>query len=330
MFEFSWPLAFLLLPLPWIIALIKPTPVKQPLKLRMPSYATIAANGSINGKQKRYLSPLESLVWLALIAALANPTYLDDPIALPSEGRDIMLAVDLSYSMTEEDMAYQGGYVDRLSVVKVVLSEFIEKRQGDRLGLILFGDTAFLQTPLTRDLNTVSQMLSESQIGLVGKATAIGDAIGLAVKRFEQKEKSNRILILLTDGQNTSGNLQPDEALVLARDAGIKVYTVGVGSDGRGGFSLFGMGGISSGSSIDENTLKHIASETGGLYFRAKDVKGLQQIYTELDQLEPISDEQQTFRPTLSLFFWPLLFALSLTLLILVTQQMRMYVRGDR
>lgn len=328
MFEFSWPYAFLLLPLPWLIALAKPSPAKQPLRLRMPSYATIAAGGSISSKQSRYLSIPEAIIWIALVIACANPTYLDEPVVLPSEGRDIMLAVDLSDSMREEDMAYQGNYIDRLSVVKAVLADFVEQRQGDRLGLILFADTAFLQTPLTRDLSTVSQMLSEAQIGLVGRATAIGDAIGLAVKRFEEKEKSNRILILLTDGQNTSGNLQPEEALVLAREAGIKVYTVGVGSDGRGSFGLFGMSSMSMGGSIDETTLKHIASETGGMYFRAKDVKGLQQIYTELDKLEPISEDTQTFRPSVSLFYWPLLVAMGLITLLLIFKQLRALLRG--
>jgi Ca-activated chloride channel family protein len=165
-------------------------------------------------------------------------------------------------------------------------------------------------------------MLTEAQIGLVGRATAIGDALGLAVKRFNQREDSNRILILLTDGQNTAGNLKPEEALILAREEGIKVYTVGVGSDGRRGFSLFGMGG-SSGSSIDEPMLRHIAKETGGSYFRAKDVSGLQQIYQELDQLEPISDDAQTFRPQLALFFWPLLAALILIMLSILIKAIR-------
>ncbi|MFC3034001.1 vWA domain-containing protein [Pseudoalteromonas fenneropenaei] len=321
MFEFAWPYAFLLLPLPWLIARFRPLPAKQPLRLRMPSYASRAHGTETLQKAPRLLSWPEAVLWLLLVIAAANPTWLDEPVVVPNEGRDIMLAVDLSGSMIEEDMAYQGRYVDRLSVVKAVLSDFIEKREGDRLGLILFGDTAFLQTPLTRDLNTVSKMLTEAQIGLVGKATAIGDAIGLAVKRFEQKEQSNRILILLTDGQNTAGNLQPDEALVLARDAGIKVYTVGVGSDGRGGFSLFGMGGVGSGSSIDEASLKRIAEQTGGLYFRAKDVQGLQQIYTELDKLEPISDDNQTFRPKLALFYYPLLVAMGWLVLVLLWRQ---------
>ncbi|TMO53688.1 vWA domain-containing protein [Pseudoalteromonas phenolica] len=314
MFEFSWPWAFLLLPLPWILRRFTASTEQTKQRLRMPMFAQFSKLAPSLKESKQKTNWFEALVWLCLVIAAANPQYLDDPVTLPNEGRDIMLAVDLSGSMTEQDMEYQGRYVDRLSVVKAVLGDFIEQRQGDRLGLILFADTAFLQTPLTRDLDTVSQMLSESQIGLVGRATAIGDALGLAVKRFSQKQDSNRILILLTDGQNTAGNLEPDEALILAREEGIKVYTVGVGSDGRGGFSLFGMGGIG-GSSIDETTLNKIATETGGLYFRAKDVAGLQQIYQELDKLEPISDENETFRPQIALFFWPLAAALALLML---------------
>ena len=280
-------------------------------RLRIPSFAKHNLGAQVVQQQARGISIFEWLVWLLLVTALANPTWLDEPITLPNEGRDIMLAVDLSGSMTEQDMAYQGQYVDRLTMVKAVLSDFIEQRQGDRLGLILFGDTAFLQTPLTRDLKTVSQMLSEAQIGLVGRATAIGDALGLSVKRFASKDESNRIVVLLTDGQNTAGNLDPEEALLLAREEGIKVYTIGVGSDNPRGFSLFNMGGMSGGS-LDETLLKRIAEQTGGLYFRAKDVAGLQQIYQELDKLEPISADEQTFRPQSALFYFPLLIAVTL------------------
>ncbi|KPH96220.1 IMP dehydrogenase [Pseudoalteromonas porphyrae] len=311
MFEFSWPWLFLLLPLPWLLRLFKPVHSEGNTRLRIPSFAKHNLATQVAQQQTRGISLFEWLIWALLVTALANPTWLDDPITLPNEGRDIMLAVDLSGSMTEQDMAYQGQYVDRLTMVKAVLSDFIEQRQGDRLGLILFGDTAFLQTPLTRDVKTVSQMLSEAQIGLVGRATAIGDALGLSVKRFANKDESNRIVVLLTDGQNTAGNLDPEEALLLAREEGIKVYTIGVGSDNPRGFSLFNMGGMSGGS-LDETLLKRIAEQTGGLYFRAKDVAGLQQIYQELDKLEPISADEQTFRPQSALFYYPLLIALAL------------------
>ena len=311
MFEFSWPWLFILLPLPWLLRLLKPLASEGSTRLRIPGFAKHNLASQVAQQHTRGISVFEWLVWALLVCAIANPTWLDEPITLPNEGRDIMLAVDLSGSMTEQDMAYQGQYVDRLTMVKAVLSDFIEQRQGDRLGLILFGDTAFLQTPLTRDVKTVSQMLSEAQIGLVGRATAIGDALGLSVKRFASKDESNRIVVLLTDGQNTAGNLDPEEALLLAREEGIKVYTIGVGSDNPRGFSLFNMGGMSGGS-LDESLLKRIATQTGGLYFRAKDVAGLQQIYQELDKLEPISADEQTFRPQSALFYYPLLIALAL------------------
>jgi len=310
MFEFSWPWLFILLPLPLLLLLLKPQVSAANQRLRIPSFAKYNLVQRTFEQRPRRLNIFEWVIWLLLVIAAANPTWLDDPISLPNEGRDIMLAVDLSGSMTEQDMAYNGRYVDRLTMVKAVLTDFIEQRQGDRLGLILFGDTAFLQTPLTRDVQTVSKMLSESQIGLVGRATAIGDALGLSVKRFANKEQSNRILVLLTDGKNTAGNLQPEEALLLAREEGIKVYTIGVGSDNARGLGVFNMLGASGGSNLDENLLKKIADQTGGLYFRAKDVAGLAQIYAELDKLEPISSDEQTFRPQSSLFYYPLLIAL--------------------
>ncbi|WP_273048970.1 VWA domain-containing protein [Pseudoalteromonas sp.] len=322
MFEFSWPWLFLLLPLPLLLLLLKPAASNANTRLRIPSFAKHNLTSQSIEPQSRRLNPLEWIIWLLLVTAAANPTWLDEPISLPNEGRDIMLAVDLSGSMTEQDMAYNGQYVDRLTMVKAVLSDFIEQRQGDRLGLILFGDTAFLQTPLTRDVKTVSKMLSEAQIGLVGRATAIGDALGLSVKRFANKDKSNRIVVLLTDGQNTAGNLNPEDALLLAREEGIKVYTIGVGSDNPRGFSLFNMGS-SGGSNLDESLLKKIAEQTGGLYFRAKDVAGLQQIYAELDKLEPISADEQTFRPQSSLFYCPLLIAILLISLKVILSTLR-------
>jgi len=306
MFEFLFPWLFLLIPLPWLLRFVAPQRQQANLTLRIPGFARLGLARAISEGGKSSIHPIWILVWLCLVSGAAHPVWLDDPVSLPSEGRDIMLAVDLSASMAEEDMEYQGRFVDRLSMVKAVVSDFIEQRQGDRLGLILFGDTAFLQTPLTRDVKTVSAMLSEAQLGLVGRATAIGDALGLAVKRFNEKENSNRIVVLLTDGQNTAGNLQPDEALLLAKEAKSKVYTIGVGADvqARG---LFGMQ-----SPLDETLLQQLAKQTGGLYFRARDVKGLAQIYQELDKLEPIARDTETFRPQTALFYLPLLAALAL------------------
>ena len=310
MFEFAWPLAFLLLPLPFVLRKIQKAEQSATVRTTALYHNPTVKTGNITSRPNSSLWPW--LIWSCLCVALAHPKYYGEPIQLPNEGREIMLAVDLSTSMREQDMQYQGQYIDRLSVVKAVLNEFITARTGDRLGLILFADTAFLQTPLTRDLTTVASMLEEAQIGLVGQATAIGDALGLAVKRFALKQDSNRILILLTDGQNTAGNLAPEEALILAKDAGIKVYTVGVGAESQNNFFGFQMQRT---SALDETLLTHLARETGGQYFRATDVASLQKIYQLLDELEPISDVSETVRPQTALFYYPL-FAVFILLLL--------------
>ncbi|WP_105254981.1 vWA domain-containing protein [Pseudoalteromonas sp. T1lg75] len=326
MFEFAWPWLFILLPLPWLLTWVQNSKkTHSTLLLRIDSLAYQAKAKTQTRVNKRWPHWLLALAWLTFVSALANPVYRGEPITLANEGRDIMLAVDLSGSMREQDMAYQGRFVDRLSMVKNVLSDFITERQGDQLGLILFADTAFLQTPLTRDLDTVAQMLKEAQIGLVGRATAIGDALGLAVKRFNDKSASNKVVILLTDGQNTAGNLTPEEALILAKDAQVKVYTIGVGSDGNFGGGLFSMGG---GAALDERLLTHLAKETGGRYFRATDTRSLANIYQELDALEPLAKEEQTVRPEEALFYLPLF--LSFLILLLATVWHRFAVAMQR
>lgn len=310
MFEFVWLWAFALMPLPWLINRIISEP-EQNVTVTIPGFAQQRPSSQSAlklGSTKRvwfYLS------WLLLCTAAANPVHFGEPVKVPNEGREIMLAVDLSGSMIEQDMEYKGQLINRLAMVKHVLGEFIVAREGDRLGLIFFGDTAFLQTPLTRDVKTVQTMLNESEIGLVGKSTAIGDAVGLAVKRFNERENSNKILILLSDGQNSAGNLDPEQALILAKDAGVKIHSVGVSSENKR--NIFGF--FNSASSLDEGLLKKLADETGGRYFKATDVASLQAVYQELDKLEPIAADDQTFRPQQALFYYPLAAALCCLLL---------------
>jgi len=201
--------------------------------------------------------------------------------------------------------------VERLTAVKAVAGDFIERREGDRIGLILFGAQAYLQTPLTFDRKTVRTLLFEAAVGLAGRETAIGDAIGLAVKRLRDQPAESRVLILLTDGANTTGSIQPLKAAELAARAGVRIYTIGVGSEVRGPFGL-----PMAGASIDEGTLRTIAKTTGGQYFRARDVAGLQAIYSMLDELEPAASDEQTFRPVKELFQWPLATALLLSALL--------------
>jgi Ca-activated chloride channel family protein len=212
--------------------------------------------------------------------------------------------------------------VDRLTATKAVAGEFIERRVGDRLGLILFGDTAYLQAPLTFDRKTVRTLLDESVIGLAGDKTAIGDAIGLGVKRLRDNPEGQRILILLSDGANTAGTVAPLQAAGLAAQAGLKVYTIGIGADEMVIRDLLGSRKVNPSQDLDEPTMRGIAEQTGGRYFRARDVKELEQIYRMLDELEPIERDKRYYRPRTELYPWPLGAALALSFVLFLTRRL--------
>ena len=227
-----------------------------------------------------------------------------------------MIAVDLSDSMRTTDFKIDGGAVDRLAATKSVAAEFIQNRKGDRLGLILFGSQAYLQTPLTFDTSTIEQLLLESAIGLAGERTAIGDAIGLALKRMADSRRDNRVLILITDGANTAGEVTPIKAAQLAADRGLKIYTIGLGADKQFRATWFGLRKTNPSAQLDEKMLRSIADLTGGRYFRARETRELVKIYALLDQLEPVNSDEQSFRPINALYFWPLAMALGLAALV--------------
>jgi Ca-activated chloride channel family protein len=319
MFEFAWWWALFALPLP-LLAYILPAKSKgQSAALRVPNLTVGMETETNKQGSNKLLLALALLAWLALVLSAARPQWLGEPVSIPAEGRDLMIAVDLSGSMKIDDMQVNGQQVDRLVMIKSVLSDFIQRRVGDRLGLILFADTAYLQAPLTYDRDTVSQLLRESLIGLVGEQTAIGDAIGLAIKRFEAKKESNKVLILLTDGQNTAGNITPEQANELAINNGVTVYTIGVGADKMLVQSFFGSRQVNPSQELDEDMLTEIATSTGGQYFRARDAASLEQIYATLDELEPIARESRQMRPLQALYFYPLGFALLLSILVSLT-----------
>jgi len=318
MINFELPWLFLALPLPLIIYWLPAKSNNSLTALKIPQLVSgINTSEQITQKSKLPLIIL-SLVWTLLVIASTQPQWLGEAVDIPTEGREMMIAVDLSGSMQIEDMVINGRSADRLEMLKVVLGSFIERRVGDRLGLILFADDAYMQTPMTYDRKTVKQMLDESVLGLVGKKTAIGDAIALAAKRFDNKKQSNRVLLLLTDGQNTAGKITPDEALELAVAKKITIYTIGIGADSMVQKSLFGNRRINPSSELDETSLQKIASDTQGRYFRARDSQGMQEIYQLLDELEPVEQEQQQMRPLTSLFQWPLAAAFILSILYLL------------
>lgn len=315
MINFEWPWLLLALPLPLLVYWL-PAKNKAPsAALRMPTmFKGISSTEQGENNNKSSLLIL-TLVWILLVIASTRPQWLGEAVNIPSESREMMLAVDLSGSMQVEDMSLNGRTVNRLDMLKVVLGDFIERRSSDQLGLILFADDAYMQTPMTFDKKTVKQMLDESVLGLVGKKTAIGDAIALAVKRFDAKKQSNRVLILLTDGQNTAGKITPDQALELAVAKEITIYTIGIGADVMLQRSLFGTRRVNPSSELDEASLQNIAEQTKGQYFRARSSEDMAQIYKLLDELEPVEQEQKQMRPLTALFYWPLSIALMISFL---------------
>lgn len=317
MLHFEWPWLFLLLPLPVLIYWLPRKKSQQTAALRMP----IVIGTNSNNQHTKQKSPKNLLflavIWGLLILAVVRPQWLGETIPVPTQGREMMIAVDLSGSMQIEDMVVNNQPVNRLVMLKQVLGQFIERRVGDRLGLILFADDAYMQTPMTFDRTTVLKMLEESVLGLVGEKTAIGDAIGLAVKRFEDKSESNRVLLLLTDGQNTAGKLSPAQALELAVAKNITIYTIGIGADVMLQRTFFGDRKVNPSADLDEKTLTEIAEKTGGKYFRARDTQGMAEIYQLLDQLEPIDQEQQQMQPLTALYYWPLGIAVFISFLFL-------------
>jgi len=321
--HFEWPWLLLVLPLPWLVRRFLPPASVQQAALLVPFLADFesVAEGRVRVTQSRWPLWLALLGWLLLVLAAARPQWLGEPVLLPQSGRDLLLAVDLSGSMQEDDFEISGRRVDRLTATKQVAGEFIERREGDRIGLILFGAQAYVQAPLTFDRQTVLTLLYEAAIGLAGKETAIGDAIGLAVKRLQGVESQRRVLILLTDGANTAGEVAPLKAAELAAEKGLKIYTIGVGATEKEVRSLFGTRRVNPSRDLDEKTLSAIAEQTGGRYFRARNTQELQQIYRLLDELEPSEGEAISYRPRSALYPWLLAAVLLLCLPLLLRRE---------
>ena len=320
MFEFAWVWLFLLLPLPWLVARVfKPAATEASAALRLPialSGFDLAGGANPVARWKRWLA---LAAWALVVAAAARPQWIGEPIDLARSGRDLMLIVDASGSMDTPDMRIGGQDVTRYGAVKAIAGDFVRRRVGDRLGLIVFGSQAYLLTPLTFDRDTVGKQLGESAVGLPGRETAIGDAVGLAVKRLRERPEDQRVAILLTDGVNDAGELDPPKAIDLAVTEKVKIYTIGIGAESmRVNDGFFGSRVVNPSAEIDEKMLAEMAQKTGGRYFRARDTAELAQIYRDIDQLEPGADKGQQFRPVDELYYWPLAVALLLALTAIV------------
>ena len=321
MLIFAHPWLLLLAPLPWLIRGFLPAHLERKAAVRVPFLQRLSRlaglePGSGVAVAKRPVSQwlVLSLAWLLVVAAIARPQWLEEPIIKELPMRDLLVAVDLSGSMETQDFTDAGGNtVDRLTAVKQVLDAFLARRDGDRVGLILFGSAAFVQAPFTGDIEVVRELLDEAQIRMLGPRTMLGDAMGLAINLFERSEVDERVLIVLTDGNDTGSLVPPERAAEIARDNGVVVHTIAIGDPTAVGEQA-----------LDEKTLKNIAVNTGGGYFRANDTQELESIYDHLDEINPRQVETQSYRPLSDLYYWPLAGAMLLTLLYIMILEIRL------
>lgn len=307
MLSFAYPWLLALIALPFLLnARKRKAPAVEAPVLPTGHWLADLPGVSRSGSRNSLLQTLLLfIIWVLLVSALARPQHVGEQVQLPVTGRDLLLVVDISPSMDEQDMVVQGRRINRLQAVKRVLHDFIKRREGDRLGLLLFGTEPYIQAPLTFDLGTVRILLDESGIGMAGRATAIGDAIGLAVKRLRNRPQDQRVVVLLTDGANTAGEMPPDKASEIAKAAGVRLYTIGIGAESMVQRGLLGSRRVNPSRDLDEDLLKRMAQQTGGQYFRARSLPELELIYESINQLEPIELEGKRYRPVTELYPWP-------------------------
>jgi Ca-activated chloride channel family protein len=307
MLTFAHLWIFALLPLPWLLRRVLPARPASRLAVRVPFgerlRAARADGGSVSQATKMgsaYVLP--ALIWLLVLCALSRPQWLEPPITKDQPTRDLLLLVDLSGSMRQEDFTNAAGEkVDRLTAVKEVLGDFLTKREGDRVGLVVFGDAPFLQAPFSTDLNLSRQLLDESAIGMAGPRTAFGDAIGLGINLFEKSDAPAKTIIALTDGNDTKSQVPPTEAARVAKQRNIRIHTVAIGDPTTVGEEK-----------LDEETLRNVSQFSDGSYFFAANRQELAGIYDELDKIETRQVNVISHRPRNDLFFWPLLAAVLL------------------
>lgn len=309
--QFASPWLFVLLPLPWLLWRLLPEHRRSRPAVRAPfveRLERILGRGASAGpppvRRLRVQWALLALSWLALVVALARPQWLDDPLVDERPMRDLLLALDLSGSMDTEDFSLADGTrTDRLTAARQVLDGFLARRDGDRVGLVLFGTSAFVQAPFTDDLDVVRELLGETRVRMLGPRTALGDAIGLSIRLFERSEVEQKVLIVLTDGNDTGSQVPPARAAEIAADHGVVIHAVAMGDPEAAGEQA-----------LDKATLEQVAGATGGRFFEAADRSGLESVYATLDDLNPRVVETRSYRPRRELFHWPLGAAMLLSL----------------
>ncbi len=302
MLEFAYPWAFLALPLPLLARWLLPARQERVSALRVPFFQDLVRAANIEARtgavvlSNRFLQLVVlTLIRACLVAGIAKPQWVGEPITRTEAARDVMLAIDLSGSMDYADFPdEEGRNVRRLTAVQRVVDRFIAAREADRIGLIVFGNRAYLQLPFTRDVATARALVDLMDVGMAGPQTAIGDAIGLSVRSFESSEVEQRLLILLTDGNDTASKMTPINAAEIASLNGVEIHTIGVGDPAASGEDR-----------VDFATLEAIASRTGGQFFNAEDEASLADVYRRIDEMAPGEINTHTWRPRESLVHWP-------------------------
>lgn len=303
MFVFAYPWMFGLLVVPLVVRLLTKPYKEYREAVQVPFFEDLKTitgrtpgRGAVILRPKFFQKIMLPMAWLLIVGALARPQWVEDPITRIEAGRDLMLAVDLSGSMETLDfLDAQGSRIDRLEAVKLVLNDFISRREGDRLGLILFGTAAYLQVPFTQDYDTFRILLDEAQVRMAGPQTMIGDAIGLAIKLFEQSESENKVMILLTDGNDTGSKVPPSRAAGIAAKNGVTIHTIAMGDPTSVGEDK-----------LDTDALQEISEITKGQFFMGMNREELNTIYRRLDELEPLEFETLSYRPRQQLFVYPI------------------------
>lgn len=294
MISLAAPYALLVLPLPWLVWRMAPPRTERVSALRFPFFRQIVAAvgirpapGAVVLQRSRLQLFAACLFWVLLILALARPERLGTPIEITKSARDVVLAIDISGSMDIVDFAREdGSRLQRLAAVKEVVEQFVAERDGDRVGLIVFGTRAFVQAPLTEDLSTVRELINQTEVGMAGPHTAVGDAIGLAIRTFEVSNIDQRLLILLSDGADTGSRMSPVNAAEIAASQGVEIHTIAVGDPRADGENR-----------VDTRALADIAQRADGSTFFASDYLGLTEVYRRIDEMTPRLVEELSYRP---------------------------------
>lgn len=327
MLQFAYPWLFLLLPLPLLVRRLVPAYLEPRLAVRVPFMEALyrasgrdASTGAAVMRRTRLQWLQLGLIWIALVTAVARPQWLEEPLSRDLPMRDLLVALDLSGSMDTRDFSdADGNRVERLAAAKSVLDSFLSRRDGDRVGLIFFGSAAFVQAPFTADLTVVRELLGEARVRMLGPRTMMGDAIGVAIRLFERSQVDERVLIVLTDGNDTGSMVPPVRAAEIARDSGVVIHTIAMGDPQAAGEQA-----------LDEATLEQVARVTGGGFFHAQDREELEGIYATLDRLNPRQVETLSYRPRHDFFYWPLAFALLISLMLFGSHEAHLYLARRR